>query len=282
MTVSDYPDYGTPDQHALSIFTQGVPLYGKPQVLVSQVNQTLAAGGGGQRFPASGFFSVPQTGYEILLSGQSQAGSTSPFLKFRIQWVDAASGQPVGDEEWIIPLPSSGPYGIVLTGLAKGDEAFIVIQNADSVTQTYTLIFRNNSLVYPRDQMRPMFNLGGATVPGFTLLPDIDMPQGLYGMGSVSAAANSTQTYLVGTYNGLLQIKSHFNSGSSGFIQMTPIDPFVTVPNGIFKQNVASPQDVMYTVYAPRCPVTFEVHCTHATVALAGDVNFVAAPATIN
>lgn len=281
MTIADYPDDLTAQAHATAISITGVPLLTAPAVLVSQLTQVLVAGAGGQRFPASGYFPVPQIGYEVLLEIQAQAGSTSPFAKLRIQWVDSASGLPVGDEEWIIPAPSSGPYGVVLTGVTKGDQAFVLLQNADTLTQTYSLIFRNNSQAYTADKMRPMFNLQSVTIPGFTVFSDIDMPMGMYGMGSFTTAASGTTPLLIATYNGLMQIKLHVNAGGSGFFTFDAIDPYVTIPNSVLKLNVASPQDAMYTVYLPRVPTVFTFHNT-GTTALGWDANLTAGPATVN
>lgn len=274
--MTEYPDFQTPQAHATAIAATGVPLLISPTVLTSQIAQTLAAGGGGQRFPAAGFYTVTQVGYQLFVQVQSQATSTSPFLKIRLQWADAGSGLPLGDEEWIIPAPSSGPYGVVLEGQAKGNQAFVTIQNADTKTQTFSLVFQLNSQIYPHDRMRPMFNLQSATVPGFTLPADIDMPMGLYGMGSFSAAAGATTSLLIATYNGLMQVKLHMNSGGAGFFTFTPIDPFTTVPNDVVKLNITSPQDAMYNIYLPRVPTTFSFHNT-GSVTLGGDVNLVPA-----
>jgi len=197
---------GTPAQHEdvvttlpVNIAATGVPLLSKGTLVVNQGATVIAASGTANLGP----FTMTQLGYEISVSLQANAASTTPFASVTLVWTDSVSGAVVAKEQWWLAGGSGVAQVYMGTGPTKGDTLNISVQNFDAVnSMTYTLVKTQNSRIYARDDWRQ--NTLNA-VPTFTL-PNQNPSSNTLAELNPNIAGNTTAIRLLPLYAGDIQL----------------------------------------------------------------------------
>lgn len=162
--TTDYPDWGTSQDHADKIFSTGTPAASK-SILVYQLAQVGFLAGAQKQSPP---ISIDQTGYEIGLSIQCSASPLVPFLIADLLWTDSVTGLVIGHDVWSLPASSAANgqtyYG---SGPTKGDTLVVTLINADAsgVLPAVSASVAQNSRAYVRDDWRQQSR---GAVPGFS------------------------------------------------------------------------------------------------------------------
>lgn len=169
---------GTPAQDSIrtaiptNISTTGVPLLGFHNNNINLTSKTLTAG---STFTSS-TITIGQIGYDIAISMQAAASSTSPYFKVQLNWTDSTTSLTVAREEWWLAASASTSTDLMRyrgSGPSKGDTLVITIKSTDTVNLTYSLSFSQTSRVKVRDDWRcinafvqiPNFSAAGVAEP---------------------------------------------------------------------------------------------------------------------
>lgn len=217
MTLTDYPDWQTPQAHADTISNTGVPLLARP---ASLVNLSGTVGSGLTATVASNL-AIHKIGYEITVTAFAPASNQS-IVTMQLIWIDSVSGQVVITDEWDF-YAGSGPIAnahiVRGTGPTKGDTLTVKIsQNVSTITASWTVVMAENSRVYLRDDWRTD-SFGGAT--GITGTNGFDMQNGVIAsMDSLAVAAGGNVIAALPLYAGRIVISC---TTVSGVADMTTI-----------------------------------------------------------
>ena len=161
--MTDYPDYFTPEHHALTIYQQGVPLARKP-TNVGFFNNALAGGGSVALFSGQ---AVDQPSFQsIVYLTQQSAAATVPFGELTFTWFDAASGQGGPSDTPILAAGNLTQCKYLITGPCRGDHLTLSLNNLDPAQQlSYAVTLTQVSHVYDQLRIQEFTNVA---VPGFT------------------------------------------------------------------------------------------------------------------
>jgi hypothetical protein len=248
VSVTDYPDYQTPQAHADTISNTGVPLLSRPAVLVNQagaVNSNLAV-------IVLNKGVVSKIGYEISLTLYA-AVTNQCLVTVTIAWIDSVSGQTVVQEEWDM-YAGSGAVGaanvIRGTGPTKGDRLTIQIQqNQPAIPVNYIIVVTENSRIYQRDTWRTWLPF---SVTGFTFIENSDPSNLVLGGNTYAAvAANGSVTRLLPFSSG--DIALSFQSTSAAADCIAIIHAVSSMAGGLTMDNVYSGKtDSSGKLYVPK------------------------------
>lgn len=272
--LSDYPDYSPHVAHADQIAATGVPLLTKSTLVYRVAIPSIGAG----LAPNSGILPISQTGYEILVSAQAGAGSTNPYGKVYLQWIDSTTGFIVAtDTFYTLQAVESGGFVIAGRGPTKADQVEITVQNYDTVTSgAWTITMLQNSRVYPADTWGfANFADNGRTIPGQTLagLPGDETSLGVVQGISVPAGGNGTWLFGLAT-GGPVQLGVAFGG-------VTPANIHVhifPIPTGNYsgQKDLAdyaiSDLGAAITFNPPRAPVAVQLINLATSGTLTGDM----------
>lgn len=221
--TTDWPDYNPSQHRATAIAGTGVPLLTKSTLIKNQAAISQNPGTANN----SATFSMPQIGYEIILTIYATGNFTS-FYSITMTWFDSVSGQQTGQEEYFF-IPGTGAGGnshqIFGTGPTKGDQLVITstVPGTSSVAVTHAYVVLNNSRVYAEDNwVTTQFNSAGVTGAAS------DSIGGLLAAGSFTVpASGGIVTRLMPFFNGVISLYATTTSGLADLdVQIAPFaDP---------------------------------------------------------
>lgn len=226
MTVTDYPDYTTPQAHANAISLTGAPPLVLKQVVDALIGQTLAANSTTTR-PASGKFPINQPGYEVLINVASLSNPV-PIVSVELQWYDSTFGGLVDDEHYYFLSGDVNGHLIHGRGPSKGDRLVVVIRNHSATAQaTFSYTMLQTSRTFTREFWKTTFT--GTSIPLFPGFgaADNDIPGNIVCNDARSVPHNSTVTVELPLYTGtvrLLGITSDTVAGNSRWVILTNTD----------------------------------------------------------
>lgn len=267
MTVTDYPDWQTPQAHATAIANTGVPLLRATNNTGTASLTTLA---GGATVTLVQQTPITQPGWEASFVLWMPAGSgTLPFLQLAFIWIDSASGLTVFQRNIVITAGngSTNPVRTRMWGPVQGDVVQVVAFNLDpAVTATFDWTVNQTSHVFEHDYVSQ--GAYAAVAPnGFT--NPLGMPAtNLMVKHSPTIAASSADKVLCATWLGdvLLNID---NTASTASVTVQLMDPagFASGTAGatLFKQVVPLGGTLSQPLTLPASPMVLELQNT-ATV----------------
>lgn len=256
MTVTDYPDWATSQDHADKIAATGVPLLTKSTNVLNDVNHSIPFGGA--PVTIANALVITQIGYEINVTAKiSAAAPTLPILTVDMIWTDTVGAETVSHEQWNIPIGSTGIGSVHIgTGPSKGNRLTVQLSNNDSAQNaTVTTIINQNSRVYVRDDWRTeAFN----TIPNGTT-PLHEQQGNTLANFLTNVGALGSNTRILPLYAGKITIAFGSTISKSGTLQVNNLDPAVNaasiylllpIPNG-------SNQTLLAAVALPRAACQF-------------------------
>lgn len=226
MTVTDYPDYGTSQDHATKISQTGVPLLTKSTNIVNDLLHNIPFGG--SAVVIANKVAVSQIGYEIAVTALiSNLAPTLPVLTVEMIWNDSTSATVVSHETWNIPIGSSSTGSLHIgTGPTKGNQLTVRLSNNDSAQNaTVSTVVNQNSRVYLRDDWRTeQFNV----IPNATLPLHDQQGNTLLDFLSASLGALGSVSRILPLYAGKVTIAFSSAVSKTGSLQITNLDPVVS------------------------------------------------------
>lgn len=269
MTVTDYPDWQTPQAHATAISITGAPLLRLTNNLGSGSAVTIAGGATDTFLVAT---SVNQPGYELTVQAYMPASSgTVPFLHVQMIWYDATLGIKIAKRD--VVMACGNAVGNVLTyymrGPMHGDKMMITCQNLDpAVTATVTWSANATSHVYEQDGAIQYGYTG--TAPNGYLWPAGVPTANLIAYESASIAASGSESFLCALYAGdvILNVEN-ITSAQNVKIELFDSPGYITGTAGspFFGVDVAGGSSDSLQLTLPYSPVTLKA--TNLSTALA-------------
>lgn len=268
MTVTDYPDWQTPQAHATQIALTGVPLLRATNNLGTTFGTTLAGGASTQLVPS---IAVNQPGYELTVEVSMPASSgTIPFVHIALLWWDSASGL-FGNRRDIVMAAGNAPANqqtYYAFGPMHSDMFRVDAINLDpAVTATLNWTVNQTSHVFERDQAY-QYSYEGTAPNGFSN-PGGVPTTGFVAYSAPTIAANSSSSVLCALYAGdvILDVD---NSGSAQAVDAVLLDPagYATgaANRKIFKTTVAAGAEMSTQLALPFSPVVLKL-ANNSTVA---------------
>lgn len=258
--TTDWPDYNDSQHKATAIAGTGVPLLTKSTLIK---NQTAISQNPGTS-NTSATFSMPQIGYEIILTIYA-TGNFLSFYSLTMTWLDSASGQQTGQETYNF-VPGTGPgvnsHQIFGSGPTKGDQLVITsaVSSNSSVAVTHAYTVLNNSRIYAEDNwVTTQFNSAGVTGAA------TDSTGGLLAASNFSVPGASVgASRLMPFFNGVVSLYATTASGTSDLdVQLTTFaDPLaVGGSSPVIFEQVTNANGFMYQSQVPlpasQCQVNF-------------------------
>lgn len=271
MTVTDYPDWQTPQAHATQIAATGVPLLRGTNQL-SQGAANVLAGGATQQILTSQ--SVGQPGYEVAIETYMAAGAgTVPFLRLTLYFWDSASGL-FGSRRDVVVSAGNGPtnqLAYYIRGPMHANMFRVDATNLDpSIAQNLTWAINQTSHVYEHDEARQYAY--AATAPNGFNNPKGVPTANLIHHNAPAVAASSSVSVLAALYSGDVQLFID-NTPNAGALTVALTDPAGYVsgsPNGgIFKAVLAGGATLTQPLTLPFSPVNIVA----TNVATSGTLN---------
>lgn len=259
MTVTDYPDYTTPQAHANAISLTGAPPLVLKQVLDFLVGQNMNGGTSLTR-PASGSFSVNQPGYEIFLN-VATLGTPAPVLSVELQWYDSFTGSLVDDEAYLFYSGNVNGHFVHGRGPSKGDRLVVVLKNtAASTAMSVSYVLMQTSRTFTREFWKTISKAGTQPVyPGLNAgLADIS--SNMFYNQSSTVAANGTNSFVLPLYTGTVRlsgITTDTTAGRSKWIVVNLADPAGFGSNLVQASNGQSgfAYDGVSSLWLPELPL---------------------------
>lgn len=261
MTVSDYPDWQTPQQHASLIAATGVPLLRLSTSKKFNIGTTIA-GAGSNTLLTAGVMTQP--GYEIGVRASMPAGTgTLPFVALKLIWSDVVSGLITAQRDVVITAGngSGNAIGSFVNGPCRGNILQVVAINLDpSVTVTLDWAINQTSHVYERDQAG---QLGYApTAPnGFTNATG-KTAAGLIAWAHPSLGAGNSAAFLCALYGDdvFLEIDT-FGIAQQIIVTLTDAPGYVTgtTAGEFFGQGVTAGATVPIAMTLPFSPALLTI-----------------------
>jgi hypothetical protein len=153
VTVTDFPDWQTPQAHADRIAATGAPLLRLSQSVKFNIGTTIG-GGASTTLLTAGAFTQP--GYEIGVRASMPASSgTLPFVALELLWSDATTSLATARRD-VVVTAGNGPTNQIISyinGPARGDNLKVIATNVDpAVAVTLDWTIKQTSHVYEHDQ----------------------------------------------------------------------------------------------------------------------------------
>lgn len=160
MTVTDYPDWGTPQASANAIASTGAPLLALANQVTKQTGITLVPG----VQQVYGPFPVTQISYEATLTIECNAADLNPFLAVELLWTNTVLDVNVSTERYYIGATSVAANSYRGLGQAKGNEVTVkVTWHGTQNTTDFQFYLAQTSRQYLRDDWRSSGTFNGIT-----------------------------------------------------------------------------------------------------------------------
>lgn len=214
MTVTDYPDYATSQDHANKIAATGVPLT-HLKTLIDRKSGLVIPGGSNVILPSNTtFYNFTQIAYEIALQLVTSA-STATRVGIQLLWSDSVSGLTTEIEN-ISCYAASGTTGhsVIGRGPTRGDELEVLISAPDN-TITVNLVILQSSRIWARSHWRT--TIAGLTpvFPGFTS-SIMDPDAGWLASVNTAVAASGAPATLMPLYTGTVTVAGATTDATAG------------------------------------------------------------------
>lgn len=261
MSITDYPDWQTPQAHATAISITGAPLLRLTNNLGSGAAVTIAGGASSTFLAAT---AINQPGYELTIEAYMPASSgTLPFLHVQIIWEDTATGIKIAKRDVVVACGNA--VANVLTyyirGPMHGGKMMITCANLDpAVTATITWSANATSHVYEEDNAI-QYGYTGTAPNGFAWPAGVPTAN-LIAYESASIAASGSVSFLCALYAAdiILNIDNLPSTlpvqvqlfDSPGYITGTAGSPF-------FGASVAAGASQSIPLTFPYSPITVKV-----------------------
>lgn len=221
MTV-DYPDWQTPEKHALEVYRQAVPLARKP----TGISNGSGLLGGTQAVDLVTATALDQPSFHMLLGLQYVSNLTNvPFGRLRFLWTDSASGFQVDDDWCMLPGAFGGLNFAYISGEARADSLVVELENLDpGQLLSYSWGISQTSHVY--DVLRVQ-EVGQVAVTGVTRAGQNNQMGILASVGANVPAGGST-TRLASTWHGQAKLSTD-NSSGTATITVQLLDPGIVL-----------------------------------------------------
>ena len=237
MTVSDFPDFGTPGQNVLGGLQGGVPLLRGTNQAGTGTAVNLPAAANTVLVPVQG---ITQPSFEGVFQLYAPAGAgTVPFARINFTWTDQTSGLVVGTRHFYLTA-GNGPANALpyyAAGPCRGDQLAVSADNLDPA-QAMTLTWTINQIshVYEHDKLAQ--TMLAATAPfGFTN-PNGDPAAGVLAESTPTIAINSTTFRLAAVYGGRATFS--VNNTGAGAITVALVDPAQIYGSSIANQRLVT------------------------------------------
>lgn len=199
MTVSDYPDWQTPQAHATQISTTGVPLLRFTNNLAFSASQTLV---GAANITLMASMAINQPGYEVAITVSMPASSgTVPFIRLSLQWLDSVSNIQMARRDVVLACGNAPANALTyyIRGPMHGNRFLIKAVNLDpAVTATIQWTANETSHVFEHDEA--IQNAYAGTAPNGFVNPAGVATANLVAYTAASIAASGSNTFLVALY----------------------------------------------------------------------------------
>lgn len=264
MTVSDYPDWQTPQAHATAIANTGVPLL---RMTNNSGTASLTSLAGGATVTLVAPVVVNQPGWEAsFIVWFPSASGTLPFLQLAFIWIDSASGLTVFQRNVVITAGNgaSNPVRTRMWGPVQGDTLQVVAFNLDpAVTATFDWTVNQTSHVFEHDWVSQ--GAYAAVAPNGFVNPLGTPTTNLLVKHSPTIAASGTDKVLCATWLGDVDLNID-NTASAGSVTVQVMDPagFAsgTVGATLFKTVVPLGGTFSQSLTLPATPVILELQNT--------------------
>lgn len=278
MTVSDYPDWQTPQQHADTIARTGVPLLRLSNQIKFNIGTTIVGGGSSTLLTAGNF---TQPGYEIGVRLSMPAGTgTLPFVAFKLIWTDQATGLNTAQRDIVVTAGNApaNAIGSFFNGPCRGNTLQVIATNLDpAVTVTIDWAINQTSHVYEHDQAG---QLGyAATAPNGYTNATGKTATGLIAWAHPTLAAGASQAYLCALYGGDVFVEVDATGIASAVtVSLTDAPGYATgtTAGEYLGLSVASGATEPLPMTLPFSPVLLTVSNTATSGSIAPKVSIVA------
>lgn len=216
--TTDYADWNTSADRALSIFNQTVPLGRKP-VGVANGNSAIAPSATTTLVNA---VTINQPSFHMLIGFSYALPATPiPFADLTFQWTDSASGFSVFSDEAIIPGGVAALDWHYICGPARADVLTVKAKNLDAGNiVSYSFGMSQSSHLY---QNFRVMEVGNPAIPQFTRA-GAENQMGVLASFGVNIGAGATQDRLSSAWGGPAVINVD-NTASAQGVTVKLLDP---------------------------------------------------------
>jgi hypothetical protein len=210
MTVTDYPDWQTPQANADHIASTGAPLNALSRKLANNTNNIAVAGS-----TVVGTFTVTSICYELFVSVQNNGGNPG-FLIVHMDWTDSATSLILLTRKFKIIAGATGsPHTVKISGPVHADTVTVTLESESDSTSVMAVQWQmiGTSRLYTRDTFRSVATHAG----GFTLA-GAKPEYGILINCSPSVAAGVTQLFALPCYSGRVFVAGHTTTGTSNML----------------------------------------------------------------
>jgi hypothetical protein len=261
VTVTDYPDFQTPQAHADRIAVTGVPLLRLTTQLVNGAGVVLAGGASTQLLPS---VSVNQPGYEIGIQAYMPASSgTLPFVHLALLWWDFATGLFGARRDMVITAGNAAAnfQTYYVRGPMHSNMFRVDGINVDpAVAATLTFMVNQTSHVFEQDEARQYSYVG--TAPNGFANPAGVPTTNLVAFANPTLAASASSSFLCALYSGDVVLNID-NSTSSAAVTINLQDAAgiasAHVLGNLFKTVVAAGATLSVPLTLPYTPLVLKV-----------------------
>lgn len=221
MTVSDYPDYTTPQAHANAISVTGTPLlHGYNTIIGPSHVYNIPANG---QSNTGALIPVSKPGYQMLLVLTTPNTVTVPFATVVMRWFDPSGTVQVHRQDWTISGTVAGSTGIQAQGPTRGTFVQLTFVNLDpAVAQSISVTMMETTHHLARDDWRNGALNNNPTnntwAPGANAVGNV--------LAQVVRTTAATETYQLPLYAGQAWLTATFNPTVGGQIAQFQIQPY--------------------------------------------------------
>jgi len=240
------------------IFTQGVPLYGKRQNVLSVSNHAITSIG----VYTSGHIPMSQIGYDLQLVTKCSATETlvCPFQLF-VEWIDSNSGLIVDQQTYYLAGDING-CGYIFHGPIECDTCQITIFNNGSKTNTIVQLDLNGNSIPYRWHDSYSLDEGSNLSNPVNTFTNFDVSNGLIASSSASVPGSGSITRILPLYTGHVYFR--LGGGNTGNLQIITQSLDAPTANVISQLAfVATAQNL--DAYLPRSQCLMVINNTGAT-----------------
>jgi hypothetical protein len=260
----DYPDFQTPQAHATTISTTGVPLLRMTNTAGSSLADVIGAAADVVIVPQ---FATNQPGYEVLIDSYMPASSgTLPFLLVNLLWFDSGTGMVAYRRDLVVPAGNAiaNTLECYAYGPMHGDTMAVEVVNLDpAVAQTIQYSVNQTSHVYSIDEAKQY--AFAATAPNGFVNPKGVLAANVVAATSPTIGAAASAQVLCGLYSGDV-VMTVDNSSSGSPVTVLLFDPAGwatgTVNGEVYSLTVASGATLIQPLTLPFTPLVLKLSNT--------------------
>lgn len=216
--TTDYADWGTSADRALSIFNQTVPLGRKP-IGIASGSSAIAASGTATLVNG---VTINQPSFHMLIGFSYALPATPiPFVGLTFQWTDSASGFSVMSDEAIIPGGVSALDFHYICGPARADVLTVKAKNLDAGNiVSYSFGMSQSSHLYENFLV---MEVGSTSIPQFTRA-GTNNQLGVIASFGANIGAGATQDRITSAWGGPAVVDVDNTTGGQG-VTVKLLDP---------------------------------------------------------